>query len=384
MATPNTPFPSAALAPLSVTAWARDELPEDTLPLVRVVVPDRHPILLNAAFSSAGIITEVAISAGVREISPKSFARCFNLKTVALPTTVRIIGREAFAGCRNLASIEIPDGVHEIAEAAFNGAGLESISVPGTVCFIGPGAFQSCRALKSVQLQNGLCQLGFGAFRSCWALTEVTLPRSVECINPYAFDDCVSLVSVTLPPTLHDISAHVLARCRRLTKIVIPHSVALIDDSAFAGCQSLVEVNMERCGPGIWFGSDVFRGCSNLVLAMLPTQIDRIRARSVFAECPRLQCVIGPPPPLPGSPDAADAMPAVWVDNTPAARHRVSVLRHWSRQTHHLCSPRRREWVFAVLLVARRLETKELPPLPFEMWEAVLGRLRRDDLGAVG
>lgn len=66
----------------------------------------------------------------------------------------------------------------------------------------------------------------------------------------------------------------------------------------------------------------------------------------------------------------------LWVGR----RGRAIDLQYWGIQTHGLCSPARRDWVLAVLLVANRLLDGPLT-LPREMWYAILGAIRRCELG---
>jgi hypothetical protein len=68
------------------------------------------------------------------------------------------------------------------------------------------------------------------------------------------------------------------------------------------------------------------------------------------------------------------------VEDTAANRRRALDLQYWRAPTHGLCSPRRRSWVLAVLLVANRVRDGPLA-LPHEMWYAILGAIRRSELG---
>ena len=66
------------------------------------------------------------------------------------------------------------------------------------------------------------------------------------------------------------------------------------------------------------------------------------------------------------------------------AERRGSTLRWWSRRNHHLCSAARRRWVWGVFMVAIRLERmEELPVVPPEMWEVIVGQLLLWELGRV-
>jgi hypothetical protein len=68
------------------------------------------------------------------------------------------------------------------------------------------------------------------------------------------------------------------------------------------------------------------------------------------------------------------------VEDTTVNRRRALDLQYWRVSTHWLCSPARRDWVLAVLCIANRLRGGPLA-LPHEMWYAILGAIRRCELG---
>jgi hypothetical protein len=101
--------------------------------------------------------------------------------------------------------------------------------------------------------------------------------------------------------------------------------------------------------------------------------------RSAFAECTHLTLVVAPRASgLVGSVVGGVAV----VEDTAVNRRRALDLQYWRAPTHRLCSPRRRDWVLAVLVVANRLRGGPLA-LPHEMWCAIMGAIRRSELGPV-
>eukprot|EP00035_Acanthoeca_spectabilis_P017047 m.355953 g.355953 ORF g.355953 m.355953 type:complete len:107 (-) comp16603_c0_seq8:36-356(-) len=72
--------------------------------------------------------------------------------------------------------------------------------------------------------------------------------------------------------------------------------------------------------------------------------------------------------------------------DTSKTRLQALRLQCWSVRTHRLCTEPQRLWVVTVLLVARRLdglieEGASVPRLPIEMWTAILGYVRLEDIG---
>jgi hypothetical protein len=104
----------------------------------------------------------------------------------------------------------------------------------------------------------------------------------------------------------------------------------------------------------------------------------RRMASSAFAKCDCLTLVVAPR----GSGLVGSLINGVAVvEDTEANRRRALDLQYWRVQTHGLCSPPRRNWVRAVLLVAHRLRGGSLA-LPREMWYMILETIQRCELGS--
>jgi hypothetical protein len=96
-----------------------------------------------------------------------------------------------------------------------------------------------------------------------------------------------------------------------------------------------------------------------------------------FEYCGRLTLVVAPR----GSGLVGSLIGGVTVvEDTEVNRRRALDLQYWRVRTHRLCSPRRQDWVRAVLCVANRLRGGPLT-LPREMWYMIIEAIRRCELG---
>jgi hypothetical protein len=216
---------------------------------------------------------------------------------------------------------------------------------------IAADAFNDCSGLISVIFPEGVKKIGECAFRNCRRLTSVTLPKSLKVIGPGAFFNCSALSSIVLPEALTEIKGCAFTNCIGLTSIDVPERVIKMDEAVFSGCSWLVVITM-RC-------------------AIRPVPV------LDFHRCDHLTLVMAP---------QASALVGRWVgkavveEDTAANRRRALDLQYWRVSTHWLCSPPRRSWVFAVLIIANRLLGGPLA-LPREMWYMILSDIRRCELG---
>jgi hypothetical protein len=198
---------------------------------------------------------------------------------------------------------------------------------------------------------DGVIEIGAFAFDSC-GFTSIALPESVTKIESATFMSCSALNSVDVPGGVTSIGTYAFACCRGLASVVLPENVTKIEKHAFAGCSSLVVVTLH---------------------CHLPVEV----AACAFDKCDHLSLVVAP--------RASGLVGAVLggetvVEDTNANRRRALDLQYWQIPTHWLCSRARRDWVLAVLIVADRLRGGPLA-LPSEMWYAILGAVRRCELG---
>jgi hypothetical protein len=284
--------------------------------------------IADRAFQFCRGLTSGIIPDGVTNIRTYAFDHCNNLSTIALPESITEIGRHAFRGCRSLTAVNIPRGVTAIKSSTFSDSGLVAVVLPESVIEIGEDAFWRCRSLRSVNFPVGLTEIKHGAFSLCSGLIAVVLPESVTKIGTLAFVGC-SLTSVNLPKSVTELSGQ-----------------------CFDDCSGLVVVSFQSPRP-IFVARDAFKSCLRLALVVAP------RASGLVGS------VIGG---------------VTVVEDTEVNRRRALDLQYWRVRSHGLCSPGRRSWVRAVLLVANRLRGGPLT-LPREMWYTILEAIQRCELG---
>lgn len=404
---------------LTVSAQNRDELAgrwyDETGDKLHVTISGiNRDTIRSSGFENCKTIAAVTICTGVRRIGESAFAHCSALKSVTFPHSLEIIGDKAFSLCRQLTAVDFPDGLTRIGSLAFSHGGTNSVIFPPSVRGIGSYAWSTCKLLTTIDLGSvQYCHddfLGIGVFQGCPLLTTVTLPPKLKVLQARTFYNCIGLKSITLPSELVIIAHFAFTHCISLVSINLPPSVTTIMDIAFSGCQQLQTIEFPEKLTTL--GDGVFQGCESLSVVTMPRNLATVGTRAfaqcpwlavvtvqsaldteqllgtggVFEQCERLAAVV--------QPNHADGLPTVlrgcaWPfgadDTSPKARFRASRLEYWSLDTHHLCSPPRRAWVIFVLLIARKLQSGgwPLPPLPNEMWLAILEFVPRWELGLI-
>ena len=124
--------------------------------------------------------------------------------------------------------------------------------------------------ITTVTIADGVTSIGENAFDNCSGLQNVTIGNSVTTIGASAFDNCSGLQSVTIPASVTTIGASAFENCSGLQSVTIPASVTTIGTYAF-GYTGLTVVTMLRNDPPR-LGRDVFKGCSNLKLILVPNE----------------------------------------------------------------------------------------------------------------
>lgn len=232
-----------------------------------------------------------------------------------------------------------------------------------TICFrnairrVQNSAFERCTQLREVRFEGELIAIGTRAFSGCCCLVSINLPDGLQNIGSNAFFNCTSLGFVEIPRSVDFIEHDVFRGCTGLVAAIVPPAVERVGNSFFQDCHWLVSVVLLAKT----IGTESFTRCRRLVHAVVPEGAvlgpDVGQGDLLPSELPR---IVGP---------------------TPAALHRASMLRYWSRKTHGLCSPARRLWVLAVLLMAVRLSHRHNLHLPDEMWIEILSLIPRWKLG---
>ena len=146
---------------------------------------------------------------------------------------------------KGIVNIVIPEGVTHIEDEAFRGCtDLVSIMFPEGLKRIGYDVFSGCSSLTSIMLPKRLESIGDAVFYRCTGLTSITLPETLESIGGAAFRDCTGLTSIMLPETLKSIGPWTFYGCSGLTSIMLPDMLKRIGYYAFNGCTGLKSLSI--------------------------------------------------------------------------------------------------------------------------------------------
>ena len=138
-----------------------------------------------------------------------------------VPESVSVIGSEAFSGAGHLQGIGLSANITEIGRYAFAYSGLTGITVPEGITRIETCTFSSCENLQNVVLPEGVTYLGDSCFSDCKNLQHITLPESLTAIGQSAFKSCSSLTAVVIPKNVTSIGSRVFHECRTLSSLTV-------------------------------------------------------------------------------------------------------------------------------------------------------------------
>lgn len=235
------------------------------------------------------------------------------------------------------------------------------MTIPQRFTVIRTIAFWGCSGLLSLTLPSALVTIGEGAFCYCSGLAKLTLPNSLATIGEHAFYGCSGLTKLVLPDTVTTIEAYAFCACTGLTEIVLPGALRIIEKCAFKGCENLRVVTMFSVQN---FGEGVFKDCTALQQVSAPP--------SVAARFPD---------------DMFDGCPVPVADMLAAASPKLQLYYYFSHKSRgSLSSPAAKQAVNTVLLIHKRSKRDDcdLPYMPPEMWDHILGFLRKSELGGDG
>lgn len=139
-------------------------------------------------------ITDLMID-GYGTIPASVFENCKKLNTVVIGNNIKEIGPKAFHGCTQLKQVLFlpTSSLETIDDSAFQKTGLKNIGIPDKVKTIGNNAFRNCKHLKFVDSSNTLEKIGDYAFEGCDILETIGLPKTILSVGEGAFANCPKL-----------------------------------------------------------------------------------------------------------------------------------------------------------------------------------------------
>lgn len=200
----------------------------------------------------------VIIENGITEIASFSFDGYISIQNITLPQSLTTIGYRAFRQT-SITSIAIPDSVGQIMGYAFWGTPITSLHIPSKVADISYETFSGC---------NQLTDISFGDGSNFTAKNGAVLDQSKNNLI-YVFH---AQGEYSIPAGIETIDSYALCN-QHLTTIVIPKSVNTIKDYAAYCNVSLTTVTFEDPSTTVFFGTEVFAGCTALSSINLPNPV---------------------------------------------------------------------------------------------------------------
>ena len=159
-----------------------------------VTMPDTIITMGQAAFNTCENLTNVTLSASLKEIPQSAFLKNEKdspaLAEIVIPEGVETIGRFAFSGAK-VSKLTLPSTLTTIDQEAFRNNQLAEIVLPENVTTVGKWAFSIPRrdlekTVKKVVLNDKLASIADGAFADV-DVAQVDLPASVTTLHKDAF-----------------------------------------------------------------------------------------------------------------------------------------------------------------------------------------------------
>lgn len=286
------------------------------------------------ALASYSTIETLVVPSSIKNIYPKAFLNCINLRSITIPKGIRNIAVCAFEGCclldhiavpegadykvtdgmlidninkrvirvENNTSQElviIPDGVKTICKKAFERSMVKQINLPMSVSDIEENAFFLTMRLEKFEVDSShkTYRSINGVLHNKSATVLVRYPQarpgvnyyiedSVEEIGLQAFSCAKNIQAVTFTKSLKSIGKRAFEYCINIENLVLPDCIEIIGDRAFQYCENLRTVMLSRSI--IEIGDCAFCCCGSLESVNIPKGIKRI-GNFAFANCSKLR-----------------------------------------------------------------------------------------------
>ena len=207
------------------------------------------------AFYGNTTLEEAYFPEAVSVLHKHAFKDCTSLKNVYIPK-INYITAEAFAGCTSLTEVNFPEVTVMEPRVFVDCTNLKTVNLP-KLGILDPTTFEGCTSLESVSFE--IIETIFeNTFMNLTNLKTVDSPN-VKVIGNEAFEGCTSLVEVSFPSAT-TIWGRTFKNCTNL-KIARFHANP---DPASGHPVRLSGSWPYHTEESIFFGEDVFKGCTNL------------------------------------------------------------------------------------------------------------------------
>lgn len=242
--------------------------------------------LKNSTFSGNKTLSNVTLLSNIKEILPRAFSVCTNLKTINLQQILKI-GNSAFYQCKSLNQINL-ECTDTIGELAFQETSLTSIVLSSSLTKLGRQAFAYCQSLETVNISACIENIPNSCFSNCSSLKSIDFSQSIKRIDDSAFYLCSSLTQINLM-NIESIGNNTFAYCKKLENIEWGN-VTKIGDNAF------VKTNLKELTIPAQitdFGKNIFEECTSLSSCNFLPKISTI-PEGCFRGCTSLNSISYP------------------------------------------------------------------------------------------
>lgn len=253
--------------------------------------------------SNMTVLTELDMTGSSIEnnkIPDNAFYFKGSLIVVKLPNNITTIGISAFTSCGLLSELALPLSLLSIDDFSFSGCSrlTGNLTIPNSVTSIGSFAFNNCYGFSSLSIPNSVTSIGSSAFKGCYGFRgSLIIPNSVISIGSQAFDGCFGFTGdLIIPNSVTSIENQVFYGCHGFDgKLIIPNSVNSIGLFAFTGCLKFTQLNLGNNITSIGF--EAFSGCTGIskisVARSVPPSIDASTFNGINKESCTLEIPTG-------------------------------------------------------------------------------------------
>lgn len=220
------------------------------------------------------------------------------------------------------------------------------------------GSQDWCTTVVRVAIDHGVTHIDMYTFADCANLKRVDMPNTVEHVGTGAFDGCTGLETIVFPASVWFIGHAVLDGCTNLRSVVIDNPDAVVVDHSDT-------TSVEDPIVGVH--------TPNLLSLVAPCIMSTTWITVICKDSPRIELIVASVSPVTLKCDSVRIHP-----DTPANRRRALLVQYWSCEAHRRCPRDQKNAIETILLARERLHSQfHLPPLPIEMWLAILSFLPR-------
>lgn len=234
----------------------------------------------DSAFTGAGSLggsVDFSQMNGLQSIGSQAFSGARGLKgDLFLPDSVTSLGNNAFTDCGFDGTLHFPDNetLQKVPDQAFKNTPLTgTLVLPSSVVSIGKSAFSKTAFTGDLVIPEGVKELWSSAFSECKGIVSVSIPSTLDFKSSSTtgqhFQDCINLERVTFAPNSQatELQRQVFGNCPKLTSLILPQNIERISARSIYSCTSLQTVYLPLAAQVVDASSEsyLFFNCGNAI-----------------------------------------------------------------------------------------------------------------------